>query len=247
MAHYHTIFLSDIHLGNKFSQASTLLNFLKDTTSNNIILVGDIIDIWSLKRKWYWPQEHNDVVQKLLRKSRKGVNVHFIPGNHDEAFRSFTKISFGDISVSDELIYITLNNKKILCIHGDQFDILMKNMTWIMHIGDFFYERFIELNSFLSRIRRWMGLPYWSLSAWVKKEVKNAVSFISKYEEALIHAARKYEVDGVLCGHIHSAANRINSCGLHYLNCGDMVESCTCIVETMEGEFKILYLKTMGY
>ena len=205
---YNTIFLSDLHLGSKSAQADLLLDFLKHNTAKKIYLVGDIIDGWQLKKGWHWPQAHNDVVQKLLRKARKGSHVIYVPGNHDEFARDYVGLNFGGIDVVPEAIHETSDGRKYLVIHGDQFDIIVCNARWLALLGDWAYQLAIVANTWFNQIRRKFGVGYWSLSAWAKMKVKNAVNFIGDYENTLATEAVRRGLDGVICGHIHHAIIR---------------------------------------
>jgi UDP-2,3-diacylglucosamine pyrophosphatase LpxH len=236
---YRTIWISDIHLGTKGCQAEMLLEFLKETECEQLYLVGDIVDGWRLKRSWYWPQAHNDVVQKLLRKARKGTSLIYIPGNHDEGFRQFLGHEFGSVQIVDEVIHTMKDGRRFLITHGDKFDVIVNYARWLAMIGDFAYEFALKLNTWFNFIRRKLGFPYWSLSAYLKHKVKNAVEFIGDYETALAAEARRRDVQGVICGHIHHAIMRdIN--GITYCNDGDWVESCTALVEHESGELEII-------
>ena len=234
-----TLFLSDIHLGMRASQADQLLDFLRVHEAETIYLVGDIIDGWALKGGWYWPQTHNDVVQKLLRKARKGARIIYLPGNHDEFLRDYYGTHFGGIEVQETAIHETADGKRYLVLHGDAFDFVIRHARWLAHLGDAAYDAALVLNRIATGIRRRLGLPYWSLSAWAKLKVKNAVNVISAFEEALVKEARRVGADGVICGHIHHAvSSRID--GVHYLNTGDWVESLTALVEHHDGRMEIL-------
>jgi UDP-2,3-diacylglucosamine pyrophosphatase LpxH len=239
MNRYRAIFISDVHLGTKTSQADALLSFLKHSEADTIYLVGDIIDGWRLKKSWHWPQSHNDLVQKLLRKARKNTRIVFIPGNHDEFLRDFLDNQFGGIEIADSLIHEGVNGKRYLVIHGDQFDAVVMHAKWLAFIGDWAYEIALFLNSKINMVRRKMGLTYWSFSAWAKHRVKKAVNFISAFEDMLADEARRQNADGVLCGHIHHAVIR-DIGGIAYMNCGDWVESSTALVERMDGVFEII-------
>ena len=234
-----TLFLSDTHLGTKGCQAGLLLEFLKLHDAETIYLVGDIIDGWRLKQSWYWPQEHNDVAQKLLRKVRKGSRLVFVPGNHDEFLRDYDGSTFGGVEIKDEAIHIGADGRRYLILHGDKFDTVVRNVRWLALLGDWAYDFAIYLNGHIGRVRRWMGLPYWSFSAWSKQKVKRAVNFISAFEEAVAHDARKHNVDIVVCGHIHKAAIQPMD-GVLYVDCGDWVESCTAVVEHMDGRLELI-------
>ena len=238
--HYRSIWISDVHLGTRGCKADFLLDFLKNTESEKLYLVGDIIDGWRLRKTWYWPQAHNDVVQKLLRKARKGTHVLFIPGNHDEFARDYAQLSFGDVEVATQAIHVTADNKRLLVLHGDAFDGVVKYARWLAHLGDNAYTFALWANHWLNVLRRRLGLSYWSLSAYLKHKVKNAVQYIANYEETMAEEARKHKVDGIICGHIHHAEMRdIN--GVVYCNDGDWVESCTALVEHFDGTLEILH------
>jgi UDP-2,3-diacylglucosamine pyrophosphatase LpxH len=237
---YRSIWISDVHLGTKGCQANLLLEFLKETESENLFLVGDMVDGWRLKRNWYWPQAHNDVVQKILRKARKGTHVVYVPGNHDEAFRQFLGLEFGEIKISDEYIHQLADGRRFLITHGDGFDAVVNYAKWLAYVGDFAYRTAITLNVWFNYWRRKLGFPYWSLSAYLKHKVKNAVEFIGDFETALATEARRRNVQGVICGHIHHAQIR-EIAGITYCNDGDWVESCTALVEHDSGALEILY------
>ncbi|MCP1199136.1 UDP-2,3-diacylglucosamine diphosphatase [Notoacmeibacter sp. MSK16QG-6] len=235
-----TLFLSDIHLGAKASNATALLDFLREHQAEKIVLVGDIVDGWKLKRHWHWPQSHNDVVQKLLRQARKGVEMVYVPGNHDEFARDFQGLHFGGIEVIDRTIHETADGRRLLVIHGDQFDVVVMNARLLAHLGDWAYVAAINLNRFIAMIRRAFGLPYWSFSAWAKLRVKRAVNFIGSFEKTLAAEARKQGLDGVICGHIHHAAIETIDGDVTYVNTGDWVESCTAIVEHFDGRLELI-------
>ncbi|MER2605221.1 MAG: UDP-2,3-diacylglucosamine diphosphatase [Siculibacillus sp.] len=243
--HFHAMFLSDIHLGTRGCRADLLVDFLKYHDAEVIYLVGDIVDGWRLKRSWHWPQAHNDVVQKILRKGRKGARVVYVPGNHDEFLRDYVGSQFGQIEVVDHIVHEGIDGRRLLVLHGDQFDVVVRHARWLAHLGDWAYTLALGINTALDAVRRRMGFPYWSLSAWAKLKVKNAVSFIGDYEETLAAEARRIGVDGVVCGHIHHAAIR-DIDGIAYLNTGDWVESCTALVETHEGRFELVVWQVPG-
>lgn len=238
---YKSIFISDVHLGTRFSKAKNLLNFFKHNECENLYLVGDIIDGWAIKRKFVWPQEHSNVIQKILKKAKNGTKVTFITGNHDEFLRPFVPLFLGDnITVANELEYIALNGNKYHITHGDFFDSITMTKKWLAILGDYGYDLLLHLNNILNFIRKYFGInKYWSLSKYVKDNVKSSVSFITDFEEILSNFAKNKGYDGIICGHIHKAEIRyINN--IEYLNCGDWVESCTALVETYEGEFEII-------
>jgi len=236
---FRSIFISDIHLGTKGSQTDMLLDFLKNTESKHLYLVGDIIDGWRMKRSWYWDQKHNDVIQKLLRKARKGTQLTYIPGNHDENFRDFTRYRFGNVAILNETIHKAADGKKYLVLHGDQFDGIVLYAKWLAFMGDHAYNFALTINYWFNKLRRLLGFPYWSLSAYLKHRVKNAVQYISQFEEAVVAAAEARGLDGVICGHIHTA-EITDYGGTVYMNDGDWVESCTALVEHFDGRFEII-------
>lgn len=237
--HYRAIFISDLHLGTPGCQAEALLEFLKTHSCDTLYLVGDIIDGWQLRRKWYWPQAHNDVVQKLLRKARKGCRVVYVPGNHDEFARDFLDHSFGGVEVVEHAVHVTIDGKKLWVIHGDYFDGVIQFAKWLAYLGDTLYEWALKANRHLNYMRGRMGMPYWSLSAYLKLKVKKAVNFISDFEVAVAHEAKKLGYDGVVCGHIHHAEIREID-GVLYCNDGDWVESLSTLVEHHDGRLEIL-------
>ena len=237
---YKSVFISDVHLGTRGSKAELLLSFLKTVECENLFLVGDIFDGWRLKKNWYWPIEHSTVVQKILRLSRKGARIIYIPGNHDEFMRQFIDHQFGNIELYNEYEYYATNGKKYIVIHGDKFDLVTVNFKWIAHIGDWAYTALINVNTVMHWIRTFFKMPYWSISKWAKKQVKEAVNFIGNYEQSLLHYAKSNAADGIICGHIHHA-NVTKIENVEYMNCGDWVESCTALVETIEGEFKLIH------
>jgi len=236
---FRTIWISDLHLGTSGCQAKRLLEFLKATDSETLYLVGDIIDGWQLKRRWYWDQTHNNVIQTLLKKAKKGTNVIFVPGNHDEAARQFIELDFGGIKVRDELIHTTADGKRMLVLHGDRFDGVIACAKWLAYLGDSMYTVILKFNQIFNQWRARAGLPYWSLSQYLKSKVKNAVSYITKFEDALADEARKRGLDGVICGHIHKPEIR-DIDGIKYCNDGDWVESLSALVEETDGELRLV-------
>ncbi|KXW59022.1 UDP-2,3-diacylglucosamine diphosphatase [Ferrovum myxofaciens] len=237
--HYRTLWISDIHLGTPGCQADYLLDFLRCNDADTIYLVGDILDGWQLRKTWYWPQTHNDVVQKLLRKARKGTRVVYVPGNHDELMRQFCGLAFGDIVVQDEAIHTLTDGRKLWVVHGDLFDGVTTHARWLSHLGDTFYTFILKFNQWFNAARARLGLPYWSVSQYLKHQVKNAVNYIHAFEQVMVDEARRRGCQGVVCGHIHKAEIReVN--GALYCNDGDWVESLTALVETHEGALSIV-------
>jgi len=237
---FRTIFISDIHLGTPGCQALALMDFLRTHPSDTLYLVGDIIDGWQLRRRWYWPQAHNDVVQKLLRRVRKGCRVIYVPGNHDEFARDFIGHHFGGIEVVQEAVHVTADGRSLWIIHGDYFDAVVQCAKWLAYLGDNLYEFTLRMNRHLNSLRGRLGLPYWSLSAYLKQKVKTALNYVTDFEEAVANEAKKRGHDGVLCGHIHRAEMRMIN-GVLYCNDGDWVESRTALVEHYDGRLEILH------
>jgi UDP-2,3-diacylglucosamine pyrophosphatase LpxH len=236
---YRSLFISDLHLGTKGAQAEALLEFLREHDAETIYLVGDIVDGWRLRSSWYWPQAHNDVVQKLLRKARKGARIVYVPGNHDEFLREFCGLHFGDIEIAETTMHDAADGRRYLVMHGDAFDLVVRHARWLAFLGDWAYVAALALSTRINIVRRRLGFTYWSLSAWAKARVKNAVSFIGRFEETLAAEAKRHGVDGVICGHIHSASMR-DFGGFTYINTGDWVESCTAVVEHRDGRMEII-------
>jgi UDP-2,3-diacylglucosamine pyrophosphatase LpxH len=234
-----SVWISDLHLGTPGCQAHALLDFLKQVHCEHLFLVGDIVDGWQLRRRWHWPQAHNDVVQKLLRKARKGTRVVFIPGNHDEFARRYVGHAFGGIEVAEDWIHETADGRQLWITHGDLFDGVVQCAKWLAHVGDHLYEFTLRLNSHLNRWRARLGLPYWSLSRYLKFKVKRAVSYVGDFEAAVAREARRRGVHGVVCGHIHHAELREID-GIVYANDGDWVESLTALVEHGDGRLEIV-------
>jgi len=239
MNSYRSVFISDIHLGTKMSQADQLLEFMKTFECEKIYLVGDIIDCWAMSKKKIWSQFHSDVIQKLLRRARKGVEVVYIPGNHDDLLREYCDAEFGHIILVEECIHVGIDGKLYLVTHGDQFDIVMKNAQWLAHLGSWAYDVSIDIGRWVSKIRSKFNLPHWSLSSYLKHTVKESVNFIGDYETTLANYVRSKNLDGIICGHIHHANIRDIS-NIRYMNCGDWVESCTALVEHHDGRFEII-------
>src|SRR5437763_1732055 len=230
--------ISDAHLGTRGCNAAALLDFLRENDFDTLYIVGDLIDIWSLRRGIYWPQQHDDVIKKILRKARKGTHVIYIPGNHDELVSDFCG-TYGNIEIKQTAIHVTASGERILIIHGHELDAVVQNVKWLAFAGDVGYQFLLSLNPAINLVRRRFGLGYWSLSAYAKKRVKDAVSFIGRFEEEIVRYAQKFSVGAVLCGHIHSAAIRQFS-DVTYYNCGDWVESCSALIECEDGGVELV-------
>lgn len=237
---HRTLFISDTHLGTPGCKAELLADFLRHNEADTLYLVGDIIDGWRIRRSWYWNEAHNHVIQEILRKARKGTRVIYVPGNHDEALRDYVGVTLAGVEVINEDIHEAANGKRYLVLHGDQFDGVVRYAKWLAHVGDWAYNVALTCSSMLHTLRRSLGLSYWSLSAYLKHKVKNAVEYISNYEDAVAREARDRGVDGVVCGHIHHAEMREMD-GVTYMNDGDWVESCTALAEDMNGTFTIIH------
>lgn len=238
-AKYRTLFLSDFHLGMRNTQAELLLDFLRRHDAETIYLVGDVVDGWRLARSWYWPQVHNDVVQKLLDKGRNGARIIYVPGNHDEMLREYCGHTFGAVALKKNDIHELADGRRYLIMHGDEFDVVVRHAKWLALLGDWAYRVVLVLNGYVNVIRRRMGFQYWSLSSWLKVKVKHAVNYIGEFESALVTEARRRGVDGVICGHIHCPSETMMN-DIHYLNCGDWVESCSAIVEHHDGRLELI-------
>ena len=237
---YRTVWISDVHLGTRGCAADMLIDFLDHVDSETMYLVGDIIDGWRLKKKFYWPPEHNDIVWRILKRARRGTRIVYIPGNHDEMFRQFTGLNFGGVEIKRAAFHDTADGRRLLVLHGDEFDTIMLAHRWLAFVGDTAYSVMMRLNHVTNKVRNRLGLPHWSLSKAAKHKVKNAVEFISRFEELVARAAQQRGVDGVVAGHIHTAEFRLID-GVEYYNDGDWVEGCTALVEHFDGRMEILH------
>jgi UDP-2,3-diacylglucosamine pyrophosphatase LpxH len=234
------LFISDVHLGMRASRVLQLIDFLRWHEADTIYLVGDIVDGWRLAKNWHWLPEYHVLVELFVAKALAGTRIVFLPGNHDEFLREYLGTYFGEVQFVDRIVHTTAQGKTYLVIHGDQFDVVVEHAKWLAHVGDWAYRAALRINGVVNWVRRRMGLTYWSLSAWAKHKVKNAVSVIGRFEEALSLEARESGVDGVVCGHIHYA-DMHDRMGIHYVNTGDWVESCTAIAETADGALELIH------
>jgi len=234
-----TLFISDVHLGMRPTRIAQLVDFLKHHEADAIYLIGDIVDGWRLAKTWYWPPVYNEFVEQMLKKAAAGTRMVVMPGNHDEFLREYLGTYFGEVEFVDRTVHTTALGRTYLVMHGDQFDIVVAHAKWLAHVGDWAYRTALQFNVGINWVRRRLHRPYWSLSAWAKHKVKNAVSVIGRFEEALTLEARDTGVDGVICGHIHFA-DMHDRLGIHYINTGDWVESCTAVCETPEGQFELI-------
>ncbi len=241
---YRTVFISDTHLGSRGCQAAALSKFIKYVRCERLYLVGDIVDMWRLKQRWYWPGEHNNVLRRILNQTKHHTDVVLVPGNHDEAARQFLHSDFGGIRVLPYAVHVTADDRRLLVIHGDQFDLVVKHSRFVSMLGGKAYEGLISFNRRYNTARRMLGLPYQSLSKSIKGKVKSACMFISKFEETLAKEAERRGLDGVVCGHIHEPAARPaapeDGYDTAYYNCGDWVESCTALVEHHDGRMEVI-------
>jgi UDP-2,3-diacylglucosamine pyrophosphatase LpxH len=236
---HRAVWISDVHLGTRGCKAEMLVDFLRSIETETLYLVGDIVDGWRLRKGWYWPPRHNDVVRCVLKKAKHGTRVVYVPGNHDEAFRDYVGLNLGGIELVHEAMHVTADGRRLLILHGDEFDGVVLYAKWLAFLGDSAYVLLLKLNRILNWVRRKRGLPYWSLSGHLKRKVKNAVQFISSFEEVVAHEANDRGAHGVVCGHIHSA--EIRQIGdVTYYNDGDWVESCTALVEQPDGRMEIV-------
>jgi UDP-2,3-diacylglucosamine pyrophosphatase LpxH len=237
--HYRSIFISDVHLGFKGCQADLLLDFLRSTRCQYLFLIGDIVDVWNMRNGLYWPQSHNDVIRTILGKAKHGTRVVFIPGNHDEIFREYDGVRFGNLSIHNKYIHVTADERRLLLLHGDEFDSVVQCSPWLAHLGSYAYGFLLRMNRSVNAVRKGFGYRYWSLAAFLKHKVKNAVSYIGNFETAVARSAGKHGVDGLVCGHIHRPEIREIE-GVLYCNDGDWVESCSALVEHRDGRLQLL-------
>lgn len=238
-ARYRSVWVSDVHLGSKHSKANELRAFLDTVECERLYLVGDILDFWKLRKKVRWPASHTALAADVARRARNGVDVIYVPGNHDAEFRGHGIFQFAGIGVRDEVIHHTADGKRLLVTHGDRFDDYGEESSWLVAIGDRAYTMTMGVSEVLHLVRGWLGLPYWSLSLWLKHKVKSAVGFVGRFEERVAEAARERRVDGIVCGHIHKAELRTID-GVIYANDGDWVESCTALVEHPSGKLELV-------
>lgn len=241
MHRYRAIFISDLHLGTRGCRSDFLADFLRRTSSEKLFLVGDIIDGWRLRKSWYWDAGHDEVLKLILRKARNGTEVTYIPGNHDEMFRTWLPMGLDvcGIRLRSEAVHVTADQRRLLIMHGDEFDSVVRYAKFLALLGDWAYTAALVVNRWFNTVRRRLGYPYWSLSAWLKRQVKEAVKAIDRFEGALAGEARRRGLDGVVCGHIHHAEMRMVD-GVLYMNDGDWVESCTALVEHFDGRMELL-------
>tara|TARA_A100001015_G_scaffold204045_1_gene228039 strand:- start:267 stop:1187 length:921 start_codon:yes stop_codon:yes gene_type:complete len=235
---YKAIFISDVHLGSRSSQADKLLEFLQNSECEHLYMVGDIVDGWYMKHRLFWPEQHAKVMKYILQRANDKMKVTYVTGNHDEFLRHYSGIEMGCLELVDEAVYSSVNGNDFLVIHGDQYDVVTKYARWVSVIGDFGYNALVQLNRHVNKVRSMLGLKYWPVSSWIKDQVKNAVNFVGDFEKNLSRECAKRRFSGVICGHIHKAAIK-DMQGFKYMNCGDWVESCTAILHHHDGTFEI--------
>ena len=237
---YKSVFISDLHLGSKHCNSNALFDFLSTIETERLYLVGDIIDVWRLKKKWYWPKSHNQILRKILKISEK-TEVIYVTGNHDEIFRSFPNIRIGRITVEHRCVHVGIDGKRYLVVHGDLFDNLMRTKTgrFIMHLGDFAYDSLIYINKSINMMRRLLRMQPWSLAKYLKHKAKLAANYIGEFEKEMSLYCKRKGYDGIICGHIHHAEITQYD-GIVYMNDGDWCESCTALVENYDGTWEIL-------
>lgn len=237
---YRSVWISDVHLSTKDARADMVYSFLNSIKVDYLYLVGDIIDVWALRKKWHWPNQYNEVVHKILKRSRKGARVFFIPGNHDEFFRQFVGMRFGQVKVVAQAVHQTADGRRLLVLHGDEFDTIVRYHLWMSHLGSWAYRYLIAVNRLVNWVRRLFGLPYYSLSGAIKRRVQAAVKHLTHFEEMVVREARREQADGVICGHTHQPAMQELD-GILYCNTGDWVEHCTALVEHEDGRIELLH------
>lgn len=238
--HFRTVVLSDIHLGAPEAKVDEVDHFLRHIDCERLILNGDIIDGWSLRRRGGWDQRCTRFVRRILKRAEKGrTEVVYVRGNHDDILAGFLPIYFDRLRIVDEYVHRAADGTRYLVVHGDAFDAVTTTAPWLAHVGDIGYQWLLTINRGYNRWRAWRGKPWFSLSRMVKARVKQAVSHISRFEEHLVHLAERRGCEGVLCGHIHTPEDRFVG-AVRYLNSGDWVESLTALVEDQEGRFSIL-------
>ncbi len=239
---YRSVWISDVHLSVHDARADLVYSFLNRIKCDHLYLVGDLIDVWSLRNRWHWPREYNEVIHKLLKRSRKGAHVVYIPGNHDEFFRNFVGYRFGDVEIRANAIHTTADGRRFLVLHGDEFDIIVRYRRTLSLLANWAYGRLLTLNRMVNAVRRFFGWPYWSMSTAIARKVQHAVKHLADFEELLVAEARRQRVDGVICGHTHRPALRDHD-GVWYCNTGDWLENCTALVEHEDGRMELLWWK----
>ena len=238
---FRTVWMSDVHLGSRACRIGLVLDFLRRTRCETLYLVGDIVDLESLRRSFYWPQIHNNVLRTILGKAKHGTRVIYVPGNHDEEFRDLDTAVFGNLEVHREYVHTTAAGRHMLVAHGDEFDASVKFSRALAALGSGMYDVSLALNRVVNRVRRAAGFPYWSLASYLKSKVGSAGQYVRLFEEAAAHAARRRGLDGIICGHIHRPANR-ELHGVRYCNTGDWVENCSALIEDLSGELRLWQL-----
>lgn len=237
--HCKTLWISDVHLGSADCKAEQLLQLLDRVRCERLYLVGDIVDIWAMSRRVFWPESHNLVLRKLLNKSRAGVEIIYIPGNHDANFREFCGSQFGHVVIKRKHVHVTPDGRRLLVTHGDELDHAVRFSRLNRLVGDWAYNAMMSVNRWVNRIRDRLGLPYWSLSGWVKNHVAQADAAIQAYQVAAVTMVREKGYDGIICGHLHHPVIQQYE-DILYCNDGDWVENCTALLEDEGGQLKLL-------
>ena len=236
---YRTVFISDLHLGSRGCKADCLLDFLRHVESEYLYLVGDIVDGWRLRKRWFWPDQHHEILHRLLTRAAQGTEVIYLPGNHDEALRRWIGRTFAGVRILHDVIHHTADGRRLLVIHGDGFDGVCREMKWLALLGSVAYDASLRLNTWVNLLRRWLGLGYWSLSGFLKEQVKAVCKFIDRYEHTIALEAQRRGACGVVCGHVHKPEMRTIE-GIHYFNDGDWVENCSALVEHWDGRLELV-------
>lgn len=234
-----SIWLSDVHLGTRPCRADLLLDFLRRTECEQLYLVGDIVDVERLRRSFYWPASHTEVLKLVLEKARNGTRVVYVPGNHDDELRALAGTRLGPVEIEAQCVHTTADGRRLLILHGDEFDAVIRSSRLAATAGSLAYGALLGLNRFVHGCRSVLGKPYWSLAQNVKMRLGRAVRYVENFQRACLDAAHENDVDGVVCGHIHKAA-LLERGGLVYCNDGDWVESCTALTEDDTGRLELV-------
>lgn len=242
---FRAVFMSDVHLGALSSRADDAAEFLKRLECQRLYLVGDIIDMWRLRSRWHWPESHNRFVRRVLKMSKRGTRVIYIPGNHDEHARPYLGLSFGGVEMARRAVHETVRGEMFLVTHGDEADLAIRHAPWLSRVGGAAYDLLVVLNRLHNRLLLLLGRKPWSLSQAIKGKVKRACQHVARFEETLAHEARRRKLDGVICGHIHKAEDRLMPDGTRYINCGDWVEGASAVVEELDGTIRVVEASPM--
>lgn len=239
LMHFRSVFVSDVHLGYHGCRAELLLSFLRNTRTEQLYLVGDIVDLESLQNQFCWPQAHSDVVRTLLGKATHGTRVIYIPGNHDHQFREYCGLRFGNVEVRRRCLHTTADGKRYLVTHGDEYDARVALNPLVSWVGDWLYRQMMFVHSQMNQVRLKLDMGYWSLATFLKQRSGTAQRYIDRYKDAVTAVASRRRLDGVICGHIHRPEQDHRN-GIAYINDGDWVENCTALVEYQDGRFELI-------